>query len=164
MQWLLVVSWGREYSHADIVVNRRSNTDLGDDICMNSMHQRLSVGERIKLRRKALRLTQVQVAAISGVEQPTISDLERGTTKAPAGHTLVGLCRALQTSARWLLEGKGEPTMVYPRSESEEEALSLFNSLTPEERELWVTLGEAIRNNRRPPEDDQPSPRHLLPQ
>lgn len=54
--------------------------------------------------------------------------------------------------------------MVYPRSESEEEALSLFNSLTPEERELWVTLGEAIRNNRRPPGDDQPSPRHLLPQ
>ena len=161
-QWLLVVSWAEEYSVTDISVNRPTDTALRHDKSMKIDYQRMSIGARLRLRRKELKLTQVQLAAISGIEQGTVSDLERGKTKEPAGSTLAGICRALQTSDRWILEGKGEPSMVVPRNDAEEDALTLFKSLTSEEQELWLTLGEAIRQNRRPPGDDQPQARRLL--
>lgn len=62
-----------------------------------------SVGQRVRLRRKELGLTQVQLSALSGMRQSTISDLERGRNKSTI--ELVVLATALECSPEWLRSG-----------------------------------------------------------
>lgn len=45
--------------------------------------------------RKRRKLTQEQLAAISGVDQTTISNLERGAVQSPTWDTVAKLCAAL---------------------------------------------------------------------
>ena len=61
------------------------------------------IGERVRLRRQALGMTQDQLEAASGVPQGSISRIERGTAESIQAHTLVGFARALGVSADYLL-------------------------------------------------------------
>lgn len=60
--------------------------------------------ERIKQRRKSLKLTQEQIAKQVGVSKATISQWEKGDT-SPNGENTLRLAKALQTSADWILYG-----------------------------------------------------------
>jgi SOS-response transcriptional repressor LexA len=80
-------------------VNRFSGCVLNDNTGM-------SIGSRIKQARKAMKLTQIELAKKSGLNQSTISDLEVGKSQ---GTTYLGtLASALNVNALWLETGKGQ--------------------------------------------------------
>lgn len=56
------------------------------------------MGYRIKEKRKALKMTQEELSAKSGVSRATISGLENGTLRATSSTTLLKLARALETT------------------------------------------------------------------
>ncbi len=66
-----------------------------------------SIGERIKQRRKELGLTQRRLAEMIGIKPPSLHGLESGRAKSPSAKTLQALVKALNTTAEWILEGKG---------------------------------------------------------
>lgn len=76
-------------------------------------------GERVTEYRKAVGLTQLQLANISGISQSHVSQLERGTLE-PRLTTIMALATALQVDPA-LLMPKLDPEMR-PRQETPEEA------------------------------------------
>ena len=67
----------------------------------------MSLGQRIKERRKQQNLSQHQLAEQSGVMQPTISRLEQEV--AQTTDALLDIAFALQVSPYWLQTGEGTP-------------------------------------------------------
>lgn len=65
-----------------------------------------TLGERLKAARQSANLSQSDLAALCGITQTAISDLERGksleTVRSPQ------LASALGVSALWLVAGEGE--------------------------------------------------------
>lgn len=77
-----------------------------------------TLGERVKKTRKALKLSQEQLATKSGLKQPDISKIERGEIRKPTG--ILGLARALRCDAYWLETGvESQPTKL-PATVSQE--------------------------------------------
>ncbi|MBX2972294.1 MAG: helix-turn-helix domain-containing protein [Flavobacteriales bacterium] len=64
----------------------------------------MSIGERIKERRVALRLTQAQLAGLANTSVTVICRIERDN-RLPDVELLGRLAPALKTSAGWLLDG-----------------------------------------------------------
>ena len=62
------------------------------------------LGDRVKQRRLELELTQDQLAAVSGLKQFHISQIERGGIVEVKTHTIRRLARALRTTTDFLLE------------------------------------------------------------
>lgn len=71
------------------------------------MMKRESAGERIRMRRKALKLTQQVVAAGIGVSHVAVSQWEKEET-VPRGENLLRLAELLQCTAAWIIDGEGE--------------------------------------------------------
>lgn len=67
-----------DYRRAVISVNRQAVTAV-------KHHSGMNFGQRLRRRRKELDLTQQELAALSGIKQGTLSDLERGRTEQPMG-------------------------------------------------------------------------------
>lgn len=65
----------------------------------------MSLGKRLRERRTALGLTQVDLAKQLGVTHSTISQIESGKTKRT--FRVLDLSRALGVPARWLATGEG---------------------------------------------------------
>lgn len=85
------------------------------------------MGMRIMLRRKELKLSQDDVAEITGLTTQTISTAERGV-KALRPENIVKLCAALEITPNYLL--LGEATTVSPELFSPRIA-----KLTPSQRQ-----------------------------
>ena len=66
-----------------------------------------TIGKRILARRKALGLTQIDLAEAAGVKQNILSDIETGKTAEMEGSTLAGLCRELRLTPEYLVFGHG---------------------------------------------------------
>lgn len=69
-----------------------------------------TTGERVKMRRIELGMSQEKLASLSGLTQPTISALEKN--RANTSGSLASIAAALGVSALWLETGLGE--MVPP--------------------------------------------------
>jgi len=67
----------------------------------------MGIGERVKSKREALNLTQVELAAKIGTSQQSIEQLEGGKTKRP--RYLPELSVALDVTVDWLVHGTPEP-------------------------------------------------------
>ena len=65
----------------------------------------LAMGERVRKCRRARGMKQEELADQVGVSCSFIGHIERGEKKASA-ETIVSLCRALDISADYLLQGK----------------------------------------------------------
>ncbi|MFZ4834386.1 LexA family protein [Rouxiella sp. Mn2063] len=66
----------------------------------------MNIGERVKSKREALNLTQVELAARIGTSQQSIEQLEGGKTKRP--RYLPELSVALDVTVDWLVHGTPE--------------------------------------------------------
>jgi SOS-response transcriptional repressor LexA len=66
----------------------------------------MDIGTRVKERRKALGMTQYQLAEITGAAQTAIQKIERGDTKNP--RKIEALARALQCTPEYLRFGVGD--------------------------------------------------------
>jgi len=77
-----------------------------------------TIAKRLKIRRKALKLSQVQLAKKAGVGQSAIGNIEAGTRSSP--RNLLGLARALGVTPEWLADGK-EPMIPAGDTQSSEQ-------------------------------------------
>lgn len=100
----------------------------------------MTIGERIKMRRKELGLTADQVAERVGVNRATIYRYESDEIKSMGTETLVPLAAALRTTPAWLLMGEDEPED--PDSDLMLALEKAFNS-RPEMRVLFSIANEA---------------------
>ncbi|KJV46372.1 LexA family transcriptional regulator [Pantoea sp. BL1] len=83
-----------------------------------------SVGERIRSRRKILKLTQQGVAIGIGVSHVAVSQWEKDET-LPRGENLLRLAELLQCTAAWIIDGEGE-VFTTPSTVSDVSALPLI--------------------------------------
>ena len=88
------------------------------------MMKKESAGERIRSRRKALKLTQSVVASGIGVSHVAVSQWEKDET-VPRGENLLRLAELLQCTAAWIIDGEGE-VFAAPLNVSDVSALPLI--------------------------------------
>ena len=91
------------------------------------------VGERIRSRRKALKLTQQALAKGIGVSHVAVSQWEKEET-VPRGENLLRLAEWLQCTAAWIIDGDGE-VFAAPAVISQLTALPL---ITLAQAALWL--------------------------
>ena len=78
---------------------------------LNDINFLKAMGQRIMIRRKALRLTQEELAEKLGVSTQMISNLELGK-KAIRPENLAKLCNTLELSADFILSGSNISTNI----------------------------------------------------
>lgn len=93
-------------------------------------------GSRIRGIRKARRLTQRDLSTLVGIDQSTISDIERGANFS--AEVLLRLCDALQTSPTLIMRGGTE------RDLQEAQLVACFRSLTPHQAEHLMAVAVAL--------------------
>ena len=103
--------------------------------------------DRIKQRRRALRLSQEQLAELTGVNQPQISRWELGENDI-TGATLTALARALSTTADWLLglsdEVAGHVHQVGDIDPATAELLDILHTTSASRRQAILLFARTI--------------------
>ena len=79
-------------------------------------------GSRIRALRKSRGLTQGKLAKLIGLDQSTVSDIERGANFG--ADVLHQLCEQLQTTSRYIMRGGNDHSDLY-----EAELVGLFRAL-----------------------------------
>ena len=77
----------------------------------------MSIGKRIKEVRKALKLTQPELAAKLGLTQSAISGYE-AELKNVSEPSIISICRAYNVNEQWLRTGEGD--MFTPLTKNQE--------------------------------------------
>ena len=103
-----------------------------------------TIGERVRLLRKKRGYSQVELAALVGISQGSLSLIERNDTEMPAGATLAGLCRALKTTPDFLIAGGGDPDSIESAMQ-EHELVFLWRDLPDDARRLVLENAHAVR-------------------
>jgi transcriptional regulator with XRE-family HTH domain len=67
----------------------------------------MMIGERIKQTRLEIPMTQSELAKKAGIKQPTLSELERGSSGSSSHFS--GIAATLNVNALWLQTGKRFP-------------------------------------------------------
>ncbi len=99
----------------------------------------MTIGERIRARRKELKHTQRTLAKALKISHVSVSQWERDDSE-PTGKNLFSLGKVLQCSPTWILFGDddqqpGEYTQeTPPLDERQQELLSLFDALPESEQ------------------------------
>ena len=102
----------------------------------------LSVGIRIKERRQILRMTQEELAVLSGyTSRSSINKIERGLVDLPRSK-IIAIAQALKTTPTYILFGSDEEKENPPEepklTEGEEELLKLIRLMPEEMKALYV--------------------------
>lgn len=112
--------------------------------------ENISIGTRIKQRRKELGLTQIQIKQETGISSGNLSDIENGN-KLPSTPALISLSTVLDCSIDWILKGvtlKSESVIL--SNERESLVITGFRELPEEEKnELIEILQMKLRKTQR---------------
>jgi transcriptional regulator with XRE-family HTH domain len=92
----------------------------------------MTLGKRIQAARKKANLTQRQVGAALGITDAAVSEWERDES-SPEIDRLAKLVRVLKTTAKWLVDGQGEPP-------DQDDPEALLERLTPTARRQAIRL------------------------
>lgn len=111
------------------------------------------IGQRIKQRRKELKLTQIQMRELTGISNGNLSELENGN-KLPSANALIALSKALRVSVDWILKGEylegDNQDVLFELSNQEESFLNCFRQLDPEDQdEILEMMNMKIRRKNR---------------
>jgi transcriptional regulator with XRE-family HTH domain len=101
------------------------------------------IGDRIKQARRALKLSQAELARRAGVSQATISDLERKKSTTLQGAHLFALSYALGLKVEWFSE-KLNPAANEEELAGQAEVLAIFSKLHGEDRLAWLRHGRLL--------------------
>ncbi|MBC7602773.1 MAG: helix-turn-helix domain-containing protein [Ramlibacter sp.] len=123
---------------SDLVMPHYGNPHMGCPIGFSYRPVNLvdmrTIGERIRALRKGKYLTQPILAKAVGIDQSTLSDIERGA--GFSAETLMRLADELETSAEFIMRGlKAQPSPAMQRAQeavetlSDEERLALFTAI-----------------------------------
>lgn len=126
---------------------------------------RMTLGEKILKRRKELKLSQQKLAAVAGISQPQISELENkeGGEDQETRLTLTQLkllADALMVPADYLIDPNQAEAPTAPIGAMEVQVWRLVRRLGPEEAldRLVLTPDAKRRNNARNPDgEDKPA-------
>jgi HTH-type transcriptional regulator, cell division transcriptional repressor len=109
-----------------------------------------TMGQRIRARRKELKLTQKQLGKKVNKTESAVSQWE-SDTHAPAGPHLGALCVALRTSPQWILTGEEAAIDLNAIADLIGEDASmlhrLFSQLRPENKRAVMALAEVLLEN-----------------
>ena len=109
----------------------------------------ISVGQRIKDRRKELNLTQTDVYHQTGIASGALSQIENGS-RSPSIMIFYKLAVALDFSTDWLLTGESSNSKISIFSESEENIIKMYRELSDDDKdELFEILSLKLRKARR---------------
>jgi transcriptional regulator with XRE-family HTH domain len=126
-------------------VKRLVNIGANPDSCGRPIIRRMgTIGERVRLLRKKRGYSQVELAALAGIAQGSLSLIERNETAMPAGDTLAGLCRALKTTPDFLIAGGGDPDSIESAIQ-EHELVFLWRDLPDDARRLVLENAHAVK-------------------
>jgi DNA-binding XRE family transcriptional regulator len=84
------------------LINRHTHTD-------STMHTAQTIAQRLRDRRRACGLTQVQLAQQSGVPMDELPAIEFGQDSTPYYTSVALLARVLGVEPRWLYYGDNRP-------------------------------------------------------
>jgi transcriptional regulator with XRE-family HTH domain len=115
--------------------------------CKNIDNTRMSIGQRVRMRRHELNITQVDLSRTSGITQSSLSNIETDSTKSLRGMTLIGLARGLKTSTRWIMSGKGPHEPEPQLSAQEEHLIQVFLDLSDTNRMALLAAAEAMQKS-----------------
>lgn len=104
------------------------------------------VSERIRTRRKQLRLSQEALEELTGISQSVISKYERAEM-TPGAEYLRKLAQGLETTTDYLLSLSKTPEIPLLNPSVSDEylrALRLFRMLTPKQRKSILSLMETL--------------------
>lgn len=133
-----------------------------------------SLGERIRLSRKDLRLTQQQLADMAGMSRSYVNSLENGITTNIGSDFLIPLARSLGVSSKYLLGETANPLEgIHDEDEDEEEKekgldkrsssgdtsatytvtdpeiellITIYRLLGPEKRKILLNMAKVLRD------------------
>lgn len=112
----------------------------------------LSIGERIRARRKDLNHTQRTLAKALKISHVSVSQWERDDSE-PTGKNLFALSKILKCSPTWILFGDDEetpeslPAMESPLDDRHMELIELFDALPESEQDSQLELMRARVEN-----------------
>lgn len=94
---------------------------------------------RLRQARKEAGLTQKEVCRLSGIKQPSYSDLEN--IEGSTSRYLVAIAQALGVRAEWLQNGKGPQRASYADDPAKDEEISwLWSQIAEEDRPLLIQM------------------------
>jgi len=102
-----------------------------------------SLGEIIRRQRELNRLSMRQFAAMAGISNPYLSQIERGL-REPSERVVEAIARSLQTSAEALYEQAGLVAEEDAELEAVPTAIRHDESLTPRQRRVLLDIYEAF--------------------
>lgn len=94
----------------------------------------ISIGERIKNRRKELNITQLQIKDATGISSGNMSGIESGKS-LPSASALIGLSKILDCSVDWILTGRFPVSKGITLSDIEEELIQGFRELSEDDKD-----------------------------
>lgn len=106
--------------------------------------KKLTIGERIRARRKELDFTQRSLAKALKISHVSVSQWERDDSD-PTGKNLFALAKVLQCSPTWILFGDDSQQPEEPREaelvldERQKELLELFDALPESEQDAQLS-------------------------
>ena len=98
-----------------------------------------SIGERIRKRRKELKLTQNQIFSQTGISSGNMSSYEQGNM-LPSATAIIALSRVLHCTTDWLLTGDSLISENLLSSNEELTFLRYFQQLSVEDKEEILLL------------------------
>lgn len=99
----------------------------------------LSIGERIKRRRKELNITQVQIKEVTGISSGNMSGIESGKS-LPSASALIELSKILNCSIDWILTGNFPISEGVILSNIEEDLLTGFRELPEDDKDELIGI------------------------
>lgn len=110
------------------------------------------IGQRIKDRRKELRITQTQIQNQTSVSSGNLSCIENGKY-LPSAIALLELSRVLDCSVDWILTGKSYISKNLIDSDfldsSEKKLLKYFHEMSELDQEDFLLIAEMKANKRK---------------
>lgn len=98
-----------------------------------------TIGSRISARRKAMRISQVDLSQLVGIQQGYLSELERDIKTEMSASILMGLCRELEVTPEFLFYGEGTQEAA-ERAMLEAELLFMFRAVEPDQRRIIMGM------------------------
>jgi transcriptional regulator with XRE-family HTH domain len=101
----------------------------------------MSIGAKVKQRRIELGFSQVELAKMAGIKQPSLSYIENHPSQSIKQSTLVRLAAALQIAPEELYEEPIKKIINISKSSQMPEIIDLEAKLNSSNRSKWISYG-----------------------
>lgn len=111
----------------------------------NGLYDLTVMGGRVAYLREKKKMSQTTLARVSGLTQPAVSMIEKGTTTSQKvrASTLLRLAAALDSTVEYIREGKGDPHHAMPGDAAE--LLSIYEDAPPHVRAALIAAARALK-------------------